>query len=61
VAPARCVAFEDSNVGLAAAHAAGAMAFMVPDILDPLPEVRAKCVDVLTDLHAALRRLREEL
>ena len=37
------------------------MAFMVPDILEPLPEVRAKCVDVLADLHAALRRLREEL
>jgi len=61
VAPARCVAFEDSSVGLAAAHAAGAMAFMVPDILEPLPEVRAKCVDVLADLHAALRLLQTEL
>jgi HAD superfamily hydrolase (TIGR01509 family) len=61
VAPAHCVAFEDSNVGLAAAHAAGAMAFMVPDILEPLPEVRAKCVDVLADLHAALRLLQTEL
>ena len=53
VAPDRCIAFEDSNVGLAAAHAAGAMAFMVPDILQPLPEIRAKCVESLPDLHAA--------
>ena len=61
VAPERCIAFEDSNIGLSAAHAAGAMAFMVPDILEPLPEVRAKCVDVLPDLHAARELLREQL
>ena len=61
VAPERCIAFEDSNVGLSAAHAAGAMAFMVPDLLEPLPEIRAKCVDVLTDLHAARRLLGEHL
>ena len=61
VTPERCIAFEDSNVGLAAAHAAGAMAFMVPDILEPLPEIRAKCVQVMPDLHEALRLLRIEL
>jgi HAD superfamily hydrolase (TIGR01509 family) len=60
-APERCIAFEDSNIGLAAAHAAGAMAFMVPDLLEPLPESRAKCVEVMPDLHAALRLLREHL
>ena len=60
VAPERCIAFEDSNVGLTAAHAAGTMAFMVPDILPPLPEVRAKCLRVFDDLHEA-RRLLEEL
>ncbi|MBY0323909.1 MAG: HAD family phosphatase [Reyranella sp.] len=59
VAPERCIAFEDSNVGLEAAHAAGTMAFMVPDLVQPLPESRARCVDVLPDLHAALRLLRE--
>jgi HAD superfamily hydrolase (TIGR01509 family) len=57
----RCIAFEDSNIGLEAAHAAGAMAFMVPDLLQPLPEIRTKCVDVLPDLHAALKLLREHL
>ena len=61
VAPERCIAFEDSNIGIIAAHAAGAMAFMVPDLLEPLPEIRAKCVDVLTDLHAARRLLGEHL
>jgi HAD superfamily hydrolase (TIGR01509 family) len=60
-APERCIAFEDSNIGLQAAHAAGAMAFMVPDLLQPLPEIRARCVDVLPDLHAALKLLREHL
>src|SRR5258708_1610890 len=54
VAPQHCVAFEDSNNGLTAAHAAGTMAIMVPDILPPTPEVRAKCVTVLPDLHKAL-------
>lgn len=61
VTPDRCIAFEDSNVGLTAAHAAGTMAFMVPDILPPLPEVRAKCLRVFGDLHEARRLLEEAL
>ena len=54
VAPQRCVAFEDSSIGLAAAHAAGMKAFIVPDILRPTPEAEAKAIAVLPDLHAAL-------
>lgn len=61
IAPGRCVAFEDSNVGLTAAHAAGTMAFFVPDIVAPHPEVRGKAVRVLGDLHEALRLLHEHL
>jgi HAD superfamily hydrolase (TIGR01509 family) len=61
VVPAHCIAFEDSNVGLAAAHAAGTMAIMVPDIVPPTEESRARCVHVLPDLHAALVLLREHL
>jgi HAD superfamily hydrolase (TIGR01509 family) len=61
VAAERCIAFEDSNIGLQAAHASGAMAFMVPDLLQPLPETRTRCLDVLPDLHAALRLLRQHL
>ena len=61
VAPERCVAFEDSNVGLTAAHAAGTMAIMVPDLVPPTEEVRAKCLAVLSDLHAALGLVRTAL
>ena len=58
VAPNRCLAFEDSNNGLTAAHAAGMIAVMVPDIAPPTDEVRAKCSAVLPDLHAVLALLR---
>jgi len=61
VAPEHCIAFEDSNTGLTAAHAAGTMAIMVPDILQPLPEVRTKCVCIVDDLHAARRLLEAAL
>jgi beta-phosphoglucomutase-like phosphatase (HAD superfamily) len=61
VAPERCIAFEDSDTGLTAAHAAGTMAIMVPDTLLPSPEVLAKCLRVVPDLHEALRLLRAEL
>ena len=58
MSPGRCLAFEDSNTGLTAAHAAGTIAVMVPDIVPPTDEVRAKCTAVLPDLHAALALLR---
>jgi HAD superfamily hydrolase (TIGR01509 family) len=58
VPPARCLALEDSNNGLTAAHAAGMIAVMVPDIAPPTDEVRAKCLAVLPDLHAALALLK---
>jgi HAD superfamily hydrolase (TIGR01509 family) len=61
LAPERCLAFEDSNTGLTAAHAAGALAIMVPDIVPPTDDVRAKCLAVLPDLHAALDLLRTTL
>ena len=61
IAPERCLAFEDSNIGLEAAHAAGTMAFMVPDLLQPLPESHARCLQVVPDLHTALKLLREHL
>ena len=61
VPPAHCLAFEDSNTGLSAAHAAGTMAIMVPDVLQPTDEVRAKCLHVAPDLHAVLQLLRAKL
>jgi HAD superfamily hydrolase (TIGR01509 family) len=61
VRPQACVAVEDSNPGIAAAHGAGAVAIMVPDIVPPTAETLEKCVAVLPDLHAVLAMLRERL
>ena len=57
VAPERCVAFEDSSIGIIAAHAAGMRAVMVLDILPPTEEARAKCFHIAEDLHEVLRRM----
>ncbi|MTV15934.1 MULTISPECIES: HAD family phosphatase [Bradyrhizobium] len=59
VTPASCIAVEDSNHGVAAAHAAGAITLMVPDMAPPTEETRAKCAAVLPDLNAVLALLRE--
>jgi len=61
VSPENCIAFEDSNPGLTAAHAAGTMAIMVPDILQPTDEVRAKCLHIAPDMVAVARLLRQHL
>jgi len=49
--PGDCLALEDSHHGITAAHAAGMMAVMVPDLLAATEIVRAKCVTVANDLH----------
>jgi HAD superfamily hydrolase (TIGR01509 family) len=59
VTPQACVAIEDSNHGVTAAYAAGAITLMVPDMIPPTEETRAKCAAVLPDLNAALAMLRE--
>ena len=51
VDPALCLALEDSHNGVRAAHAAGMMTIMVPDLLKPTEEMRAKCVRVSDTLH----------
>ena len=55
--PGRCLVLEDSHNGIRAAHAAGTMPVMVPDIVAPTADIRAKCVAVVTDLHEARRLL----
>ncbi|MHC2433100.1 HAD family hydrolase [Bradyrhizobium sp. USDA 4451] len=59
VTPMACIAVEDSNHGVAAAHAAGAITLMVPDMAPPTEETRAKCAAVLPDLNAVLALLQE--
>ena len=52
VAPARCLALEDSYNGVRSASAAGMMTLMVPDLLSPTPEIQSLCTGVVSDLHA---------
>jgi HAD superfamily hydrolase (TIGR01509 family) len=61
VPPAACLAVEDSHVGVRAAHAAGTVPIMVPDLLEATPEIAELCAAVLEDLHElrALLRPRE--
>ena len=56
-APELCLAVEDSNPGVAAAYAAGAITIMVPDIVPPTEASRARCIAVLPDLGAVLAML----
>jgi HAD superfamily hydrolase (TIGR01509 family) len=57
--PKLCFAVEDSNPGVASAHAAGAITIMVPDIVPPTEASREKCAAVLPDLDALLAMLRQ--
>jgi len=54
----RCLVLEDSYHGVRAAHAAGAMPVMVPDLLPATDELRALCVAVVRDLHDVRAMLR---
>ena len=56
--PEVCVAVEDSNHGVTAAHAAGAITIMVPDMVTPTEESRARCAAVVSDLHEVTDMLR---
>jgi HAD superfamily hydrolase (TIGR01509 family) len=51
VDPLDCLALEDSHNGVRAAHAAGMMTVMVPDLLDATDEMRELCITIARTLH----------
>ncbi len=55
MAPALCLALEDSHNGVRSAHAAGMMTIMVPDLLEATAEIRELCTLVARDLHEVRR------
>src|SRR5262245_59604159 len=60
VAPALCLALEDSHNGVRAASAAGMMTIMVPDLIAPTEEIQGLCTLVVGDLHAVCRLVRPQ-
>jgi HAD superfamily hydrolase (TIGR01509 family) len=51
VDPAFCLALEDSHNGVRAAHAAGMMTIMVPDLLEATDEMRTLALRIADSLH----------
>jgi HAD superfamily hydrolase (TIGR01509 family) len=52
--PAQCIVLEDSDVGIIAAHSAGMLPVMIPDLKQPTPEIRALAFRVLPSLHEVI-------
>ena len=60
VVPSECAVVEDSFNGVRAGHAAGMSVFLIPDLVQPTPEIQALCTEELSSLHelpAAIEKL----
>ncbi len=56
--PADILAIEDSPTGLASAQAAGLMAVMIPDLLEPDDDARGRALHIGASLHDVVEMLR---
>jgi HAD superfamily hydrolase (TIGR01509 family) len=54
IAPRHCMVLEDSEPGIRAAHRAGMLPVMVPDVKPPSPEIETLAYAVLTSLSEAI-------
>jgi HAD superfamily hydrolase (TIGR01509 family) len=61
VDPSNCLALEDSHNGVRAAAAAGMATIMIPDLLQPIPEIASLCVGVLPSLNDVRIRISQQL
>ncbi|WP_027350203.1 HAD family hydrolase [Halotalea alkalilenta] len=61
VAPASCLALEDSYNGIRAAHAANIPVIMIPDLLPPTDEMRDTALKVVDTLHDVVEWLTPRL
>lgn len=60
VDPAECAVIEDSLNGVRSGYAAGMKVYMVPDLIEPTPEVATLCTAVLTSLFELVPALEAE-
>ena len=58
VLPDGCMVLEDSEAGIQAAHAAGMLPVMVPDVKPPSPEIEAVAYAVLPSLKDTIPLLK---